>query len=380
MSAFPFQCPAPPVWSVDWPALDEQFEWIRAMRDCPQDAVFHGEGTVWTHVRMVCDVLAGLDEFRTLPELERQILFAAVLLHDVAKPSCTRHEGGRITSRGHSQRGAIDARRILWELGFDFIAREQVCALVRYHQSPFHLINRPDAQRMAFLISQTARCDLLTLLSKADALGRRCAAPSDLLTQVELFREYCREQDCLCSPKQFPSSHSRFQYFRTAGRDPNYLAHDSTKCQVTIMSGLPGSGKDTWIERHAADLPRISLDTIREETGAGQTGGQGAVVQAAREKARALLRTGKDFVWNATNVSREIRGQVVDLMTAYEARIRVVYVEAAFDALFTRNQRRNGVVPRAAVDRLLRRWEVPYPTEAQHVEWWVDCARVPLPF
>jgi predicted kinase len=229
---------------------------------------------------------------------------------------------------------------------------------------------------MAFLISQTARCDLLTLLAKADALGRRCAARSDLLTQVELFREYCLEQDCLLGPRQFPSSHSRFQYFRTAGRDPNYLAHDRAKCRVTIMSGLPGSGKDRWIERHAADLPQISLDKIRGETGAGQTGVQGAaVVQAAREKARAFLRPGKDFVWNATNVSREIRAQIIGLMAAYEARIRVVSVESAFDALFARNQRK-GAVPRAAVERMLSRWEVPDPAEAQQVEWRVDGACV----
>src|SRR5258708_24446384 len=178
MKGLPFCCPAPPAWHVDWPALTEEFEWIRAMRDCPQDEVFHAEGTVWTHVGMVCEALAGLDEFRALPELDRHILFAATLLHDVAKPSCTRNEDGRITSRGHSERGAIAARRILWELGSDFTAREQVSALVRGHQLPCHLINRPDAPRTAFLISQTARCDLLTLLAQAGAWGREGAAKS----------------------------------------------------------------------------------------------------------------------------------------------------------------------------------------------------------
>lgn len=80
------------------------------MRDCPQDAIFHAEGDVWTHVGMVCQALASFEEFRTLPDMERQFLFAAALLHDVAKPLCTRHEDGRITSRGHSQRGAIMTR------------------------------------------------------------------------------------------------------------------------------------------------------------------------------------------------------------------------------------------------------------------------------
>src|SRR3977135_1672824 len=113
MSAFPFACPTYPAWNFDWSALTDQFAWLRDMRDCPQDAIFHAEGTVWTHVGMVCQALASFEEFRALPEEDRQILFAAALLHDVANPLCARHEDGRITSRGHSQRGAIMARRIL---------------------------------------------------------------------------------------------------------------------------------------------------------------------------------------------------------------------------------------------------------------------------
>ena len=85
---------------------------------------------------------------------------------------------------------------------------------------------------------------------------------------------------------------------------------------MTVMSGLPGSGKDTWIAEHLPDCPQISLDEIPDESGARRTGNQGAVVQAAREKARAFLRAGEDFVSNATNVSREIRTQVIDLLAA----------------------------------------------------------------
>ena len=92
-----FCCPAPPAWRFDWAALTEEFEWIQAMRDCPQDPEFHAEGSVWIHLRTVCEALAGLAEFRALPEPQRQIVFATALLHDVAKPECTRHQSGRIS-------------------------------------------------------------------------------------------------------------------------------------------------------------------------------------------------------------------------------------------------------------------------------------------
>lgn len=370
MNLFPFPCPALPDFQVNWQVLDEQFEWIRAMKDCLQDPGFHAEGDVWIHVRMVCEALANLKSWRDLSDADRELLFAAALLHDVAKPLCTRYEEGRITSRGHSQRGAIQARRILWESGADFEAREQVCALVRYHQAPFYLINRTDSLRMAFLISQTARCDLLTLLAKGDALGRKCKDQAELLDRIDLFREFCGEQQCLDHPRAFASSLSRFQYFRTEGRDPSYQAHDESKCEVILMSGLPGAGKDTWIRGHAAHLPHISLDAIRQEIGAEPSGSQGAVIQIARERARVLLRRGEGFVWNATNLSREIRSQLIDLFTAYQARTRIVYVETAHDRLFIQNQERPKVVPVSAIERMIGRWEIPDPIEAPCVEFW----------
>jgi predicted kinase len=122
-------------------------------------------------------------------------------------------------------------------------------------------------------------------------------------------------------------------------------------------------------------LRHISLDSIREETKAQHTGNQGTVVQAAREKARAFLRSGEDFIWNATNLSREMRTQVVDLLAAYDARIRIVYVEAGRDLLFAQNRernRRNAALPTAAIGRMMDRWEAPDRSEAQEVECWID--------
>lgn len=364
-------CPLPSTHH-DWPALTNQFEWIRAMKDCPQDPVHHAEGDVWIHVNLVCEALIQLPEWQSLSEVEREIVYAAALLHDVAKPACTRTEDGRITARGHSQRGAIDARRILWEHAADIAAREQVCALVRYHQVPFYLIERPDAQRIALRISQQTRCDFLAMLAKADALGRLCQDRQGLLLKIALFEELCREQSCLDQPWPFPSPQSRFEYFRREDRDPGYLAHETSRFEVILMSGIPGSGKDTWLARHVPKLPVISLDDIREKLGAPPTGYQGGVIQAAKERARTYLRTHTSFAWNATNLTRDIRTQLVDLFTGYNARVKIVHIEAPAHSLFSRVDKRERHVPHPAIERMLERWDIPDPTEAPIVEWWLN--------
>jgi hypothetical protein len=135
--------------------------------------------------------------------------FPAAVLHDVAKPMRTALEGGRLTARGHAWCGAIEARRILWGLDTPFAAREQLWALVRWHQHPFFLIEREDARRQAIEISQTVRCDLLALLAEADARGRVGEGRERLIENTALFAEYCREQGCLDRPYAFASDHAR---------------------------------------------------------------------------------------------------------------------------------------------------------------------------
>jgi len=260
--AFPW-CPTPPGYAVNWERIGQEFPQLGRMAGCPQDATHHAEGDVLVHTRMAAEALASLPAWRALPRGEREIVFTAALLHDVAKPDCTRIEDGRITSRGHSKRGAIAARALLWGMDAPFEAREQIAALIRFHQIPFFLIDKPDGRRTLYEVSQSARCDLLALVAEADARGRVCADAQRLLDNISLFTQYAEEHDCLTGPRQFPNDHSRFLYFRKEGRDPDYPAYDDTVCEVVMMSGLPGAGKDFWVAEHAADLAVISLDALR---------------------------------------------------------------------------------------------------------------------
>ncbi len=338
------------------------------MASCMQDHEHHAEGDVWTHTKMVCDALVQLPEWQQLPQEEREVVFAACLLHDIAKPATTKIEGDRIHHPGHSARGAIMIREMFWKQGLSPLFREQVASLVRVHQLPFFLIEAQDPLRKAIQVSLTARCDHLAMVTKADALGRICSDPQRILDNIELFWQFCEEHGCLRTPWPFSNDHSRFEYFRTEGRDPHYSAWDDTRCEMVLMCGLPGAGKDTWIRKNL-DLPVISLDAIRDELDAPATGNQGVVVNAGKEQAREYLRKGQSFVWNATNLSRDLRSRLIDLAANYHARIRAVFVDTAYTRLIRQNREREASVPLEVIMGMLRRFEPPTLAEVHQLDW-----------
>ena len=360
--------PRAPDWHLDWDSIDAEFEVVRALKGCPQDPVHHGEGDVWVHTRMVVDSLIADEQWRAMDDGARRIVFWAAVLHDIGKPATTRAEEGRITSRGHSRRGEHMARGLLWRLGADVREREHICALVGHHLVPFFLLERDDSLKLAARISLRTRCDWLALLARADATGRISPDRQRILDAVAIFGEFARDAGCLDAPYAFASDHSRFQYFLKDGRDPAYEAYDDTRLTAVLMSGLPAAGKDTWIAEHLPGWPVVSLDQIRTELGIAHGKPQGQVVQTARERAREHLRQGRDFVWNATNLTCQTRGSLIQLFADYNARVRIVHLEAPADRLFNRNSTRDDAVPQAAVERMLDRWEPPDLTECHDLE------------
>ncbi|KJH72455.1 AAA family ATPase [Aliterella atlantica] len=353
--------------SIDWSSL-EQFDWLRSLANCPQDPIYHAEGDVLTHTKLVCEALVSLLSWQQLPAIERSILFAAALLHDVAKPQATQEVEGRIASKGHVRQGARLARRILRDLDAPFQIREAIAQIVQLGSLPLWFWDKPNPQRSVIAASYTTRCDWLALMAQADVLGRICADRNRLLDTIEFFREYCQEQDCWNQPRAFASDLSRFVYFHKENGDPNYVAYDDTNCQVILMSGLPGVGKDRWIADRASNYPVISLDRIRQELNIAPETDQGAVVCKAKQLAKEMLRSQTSFVWNATNISQQVRAGLIDLFAAYRSKIRIVYLEVPWETLLQQNRQRPQPVPEIAIARLFDRLEVPSLVEAHQVE------------
>lgn len=326
---------------IDWSSLIEQFDWLRSLSNCPQDPIYHAEGDVLTHTKLVCEALVSLSSWQQLPAIERSILFAAALLHDVAKPQATSEVEGRIASKGHVRQGARLTRRILRDLDAPFQIREAIAQIVQLGSLPLWFWDKPNPQRSVIAASFTTRCDWLALMAQADVLGRICADRNRLLDTIEFFQEYCQEQDCWNHPRPFASDLSRFVYFHKENGDPNYVAFDDTNCQVILMSGLPGAGKDRWIAKYASSYPVISLDRIRQELNIAPEADQGAVIYKAKQLAKEMLRSQTSFVWNATNISQQVRAGLINLFAAYRSKIQIVYLEVRWETLLQQNRQRS---------------------------------------
>jgi putative nucleotidyltransferase with HDIG domain len=352
---------------IDWAS---QQSWGKAMAACMQNPEWHAEGDVWTHTLMVCEQLTRLEAWDQLLKADKRKLLLTALFHDSAKPERTIIEEGtgRIRSPKHAQFGVRIARRVLMDLDCDPKLREEICRLVRYHGRPPHLEEQKSPQRELIKLSWLVQHHLLYLFALADTRGRICEQSYSEET-LELWMLTAEENHCLRSPFEFANDHARFLFYRGKLNNLHYAPHEEYRCKMTIMCGLPGAGKDTWLASHRSELPVVSLDEVRKDLKVSPTDNQGQVVQVAREMCKDHLRNQRDFAFNATNTTRQVRQLWVDLGADYSARIELVYVEPAIATLFSQNAQRDTRVPTGVIERLIAKMDPPTATECHELVW-----------
>jgi predicted kinase len=364
--------------SYDWNTIYNSFSWVRDMAGVEQDPVFHQEGDVEIHTRMVLESLHCMTEYQRLTEQNQHILSASALLHDVEKRSATVKENdGRITSKGHAKKGEFTARNILYrEIQTPFFIRESIAKLVKHHGLPLWIFEKENPAKSVIRASLEVNTELLYILAKADVLGRLCPDKEDLLYKLELFRELCMDYQCWGIPRHFQSAAGKFQYFQKEESSPDYIPFDDTRFEVFMLSAVPGSGKDTYIRNYLKEYPVVSLDDIRRKLKIDPTDsrGNGRVVQQAKEEAKTFMRTGKSFVWNATNTTKTMREQLIRLFTSYGGMVTIIYIEVPYKLLLKQNSERDYPVPENVLSRIIERLEVPSPAEAHEVKYVVGGA------
>ena len=246
--------------------------------------------------------------------------------------------------------------------------RENLCRLVRWHTFGFHFLRIPDAEQLALRLSLFLPPYWVYGLGVAIAKLR--GNEEMVWDSLRAFAHYLEEQG-IWMEGPFLGGEERFRLFH-----PHWNLPQSWRSEVVMLAGLPGTGKDTWIQTYLPKWPRITLDDLREELHIPPTEpNQQPVVEEAKRRALELLLQGKSLVWNATNVVRSHRRNLIRLFVEQGAKVRLVYLEVPYSLLLQQNESRSRVVPLEAIQRMIQRWDLPDPTEVHTLEYWIRTAR-----
>lgn len=367
---------------ADWDQLLIQYPFLREMATCPQEPEHHAEGDVLTHSKMVASAGLQLAREHALSAEDTQRLLFACVFHDCGKPMTYQlGEDGKHSSPKHALKGSQFLRHHLWTINspISLAEREHLLGLIRMHAWPVRFLERARPEATVIEASLSVSNKLLGLLTMADMQGRICqdrAAQTQAIETARLYLEHAADLECLDMPYAFPNAHTRFSYFQKQGElNLGVALYDNTTFEVTMLSGLPASGKDTWLARnYPAGKAIISRDEIRRELREAGEKQEGAVLQEMTACMKRALAQKVDFAVNATNLRRELRQSLLNLAIAYGARTKVIYLQADRETSLRRNRERNkslafaDQVSASGIEALARKMEPPLPTEAYEVE------------
>lgn len=361
---------------LSFEAMTQRYPELVLLKGVRQEKAYHGEGDVYCHTQMVCRMLTGLPEWSLLSGGEQELLFLAAAFHDIGKKNCTREEEGRILSPRHTIVGEKMFRSLAYKeaerFGLSFTEREQAAGLVRCHGLPIWFAEKQRPEVWLLKAAESISLRLLYLLAKADVLGRITDDGKEMAERVGWFGEYARELGVWEAPYAFYNSHTKERFFNSENLWQGAQLYDDRTFDVFLMSGLPLSGKDSWIAENGGGLPVISLDGIREEMGISPAKGSGKVALRALEQAKEFLRRKQPFIWNATNIIRETRRKLTALCTGYGARVHILYLEVPYRELLERNRTRQRHIPENVLEEMIRKLEIPGPWEAWEVQYLTD--------
>lgn len=363
--------------------LAGSFPWAGEMIGCPHDAVYHAEGDPWTHTGMVRAELEADVGYRGAEPARQEILRLAAWMHDIAKPATTEvgfdetEQRIRVRQPGHAPLGAVMAYQGLVDAGYDPVRARAVHALVFWHQRPHHMLSQTNTLARVIRFShEVALADWHDLLAlcRADNLGRISPNLRESAEELDLLRLYIEERsadcgtDLLAGPYPFASEQARLTYLRNPSEgQEHYLPMEPAGGRMILMSGLPGSGKNTLIAERFRGVPVVELDEIRDELDVAPCDNQGRVLQAAFERVRVHLRARDTFIWNATALSRVMRQKIVGLARDYDARIEAISMDVPLHVAMARNARRPDPVPDRIMVKLAKKREPVLADEAHDV-------------
>ena len=375
--------------------LGDYFPLLKEFSNTIQDPVWHAEGDVAIHTEMVLQEL-----YKILPKVssmfgepltptERQSLILSALLHDIAKPlttyTCVTTD--RVKASKHEEKGkqylVFNFLKLMENVSIMKDVYTNVLELVGQHQKPKLLVIRDEPDYKYHKLMNDIDYKLIYLLELADIKGRTCVDLDIQLMYLEEFKDKCehlRETTLTFDDEHAPTA---FQIHRglydlshnkvTSASEFKSKYYAEHKGSLTIMCGISGSGKSTYIENrlvHDSEHTIISLDDIRAELSFREDQSRnGEVIQLAKQRLKQALAKGDNVLWDATNTRKEFRDVLVQIGLDYKAFVRIQVILNTEDNIRKQNINRKHTVPEYVITKQIKQFQLPTRSEAHLVHY-----------
>lgn len=340
--------------------------WFPNFRDDDHVALnpWHMEGDVWSHTMMVHK----MSEDRTIvPQLCAKVLGLATLLHDAGKPLARKEndERQRVSFHGHAGISTLMAVDFLNRLG-DEITQDEFVDIVRVinlHHTYMDYFGEM-SQKMFKKISRdfVGNSYLLSLLQQhmiCDGLGRFSVGEGGYATSRD---------DAECLKNNFNNV-----LWKMKAMDEIEI---KGRPMITVMVGIPCSGKSTWVDSHrdgydiilCRDDIVMELSDTEDYNEAFETVDQKAVDNLFNQRLDDAIASDKNILVDRTHVSKKSRNKLM-------ARVPRKYVKEAvvmltgWDTINTRNATRiNKSLPQEVLLKMAKGFSIPMFDEFDFVQ------------
>jgi predicted kinase len=133
------------------------------------------------------------------------------------------------------------------------------------------------------------------------------------------------------------------------------------QAEMTIMCGLPGCSKSTWIKKHNKNAVIVELDWIRKEIFGHQFhyNAEQFVIGMAKSIARILCSQDKDVIIDSTGLTIGIRNEWVNMAKEYGYKTKIVFIDVPIEECKKRNAKRENPVPDEVYERMEGIFQIP---------------------
>lgn len=137
-----------------------------------------------------------------------------------------------------------------------------------------------------------------------------------------------------------------------------------SKPVMTMMVGLVGSGKSHYANKLAEETNAtvFSSDKLREEMlgDINDQDHQSEVFQELHKRIKDCLKSGKNAIYDATNISSKRRRSFLQELSKIDCEKRCVIMATPYEQCLANNASRDRNVPEEVIDRMYRNWNTPY--------------------